>query len=171
MARTPTGHSFPCYTLDYIMTRQNTKLESEGAEFLVLGQLLLRRILSYKMYTNMPGYDLVAMHPKCNTSARIQVKSRWRKGAPGFIIRKPNCDFVVAVKLNQGNNDDASPGNVCVPEYRVFPIDVVRSALRLKDGGRVSFNKFPQCGDYVDRWDLISEFLDRSQSNAKHRSP
>jgi len=61
------------------MPRQDTKLESEGAEFLVLGQLLIHRIAAYKTYTNMPGYDLVATHPEKNTSAKIQVKSRWRK--------------------------------------------------------------------------------------------
>lgn len=42
------------------MPRLDTRLEAEGAEFLVLGQLLLQRIASYKTYTNMPGYDLVA---------------------------------------------------------------------------------------------------------------
>ena len=58
------------------MARQDTKLESEGAEFLVLGQLLIRGINTYKTYTNMPGYDLVATRPAKNTSVRIQVKSR-----------------------------------------------------------------------------------------------
>lgn len=87
------------------MARQDTKLESIGAEFLVLGQLLIHRIASYKTYTNMPGYDLVATHPENNASARIQVKSRWRTGAPGFLINNFNCDFVVVVKLNRGKKD------------------------------------------------------------------
>jgi hypothetical protein len=64
------------------MSRLDTKLESEGAEFLVLGQLLVARIPTYKTYTNMPGYDLVATNPDTNRAARIQVKSRWRTGAP-----------------------------------------------------------------------------------------
>jgi len=68
------------------MPKQDTKLESEGAEFLVLGQLLIRRIATYKTYTNMPGYDLVATNPLRNTSARIQVKSQWSTNAPGFLI-------------------------------------------------------------------------------------
>lgn len=42
------------------MPRLDTRLESEGAEFLVLGQLLIARIPTYKTYTNMPGWDLVA---------------------------------------------------------------------------------------------------------------
>jgi hypothetical protein len=84
------------------MKRQDTKLETEGTEFLVLGQMLIHRIVSYKTYTNMPGYDLVATHPEKNKSARIQVKSRWRTGAPGFLIKNFDSDFVVVVKLNRG---------------------------------------------------------------------
>jgi len=91
------------------MKRQDTKLETEGAEFLVLGQLLIHRIASYKTYTNMPGYDLVATHPEKNTSARIQVKSRWRTGAPGFLIKNFDCDFVVVVKLNRGKKTGLEP--------------------------------------------------------------
>ena len=56
------------------MTRQNTELESEGAEFLVLGHLLYDRIPSYKAYTNMPGYDLVATSLEHNTSAHPSQK-------------------------------------------------------------------------------------------------
>ena len=55
------------------MSRQDTRLESEGAEFLVLGQFLIHKIAAYKTYTNMPGYDLVATNPDQNTSAKIQV--------------------------------------------------------------------------------------------------
>ena len=39
-----------------------------GAEFLVLGHLLMHRILSYNSTVNMPGYDLVAVNPEHNTS-------------------------------------------------------------------------------------------------------
>ena len=69
------------------MERQDTRLESEGAEFLVLGQLLINRIVAYKTYTNMPGYDLVATNPENNSSAKIQVKSRWATKAHGFPIK------------------------------------------------------------------------------------
>lgn len=49
--------------------RQNTKLESEGAEFLVLANLLIGGIESYKTYINYPGYDLVAINPQSKKSA------------------------------------------------------------------------------------------------------
>ena len=39
--------------------RLNTKLEATGAEFLVLGQLLIRGMQAYKSYVNHPGYDLI----------------------------------------------------------------------------------------------------------------
>jgi len=144
------------------MKRQNTKLESEGAEFLVLGQMLMKRIVSYKTYTNMPGYDLVATHPENNSSARIQVKSRWRTGAPGFIIKNFKCDFVVVVKLNRGKKDGT--GVVQEPEYFVFPVSVIESAPRTEGWGRVNFNKIPNFDTYRERWDLISKFLDAPPS-------
>lgn len=57
------------------MPRLDTKLESTGAEFLVLGNLLLQRIPTYKTYTNMPGYDLIATNPE-------------RKPAPSAPVRR-----------------------------------------------------------------------------------
>jgi hypothetical protein len=57
--------------------RRNTKLEAEGAEFMVLGMLLVEGIHCFKAYTNFPGYDLVAVNPASQKTARIQVKSRW----------------------------------------------------------------------------------------------
>jgi len=145
------------------MKRQDTKLETEGAEFLVLGQLLIHRIASYKTYTNMPGYDLVATHPKNNASARIQVKSRWRTESPGFLIKNFDCDFVVVVKLNRGKKDGT--GTVRNPEYFVLPTSVVEGAPRTEKWGRVNFNKIPEFESYRDRWDLIADFLDSSSGS------
>jgi len=85
------------------MARQNTQLESAGAEFLVLGNLLIEGIPAFKSYTNMKGYDLVAVNAEKNLSARIQVKSRWRSKAEGFIINNFECDFVVIALLNRGS--------------------------------------------------------------------
>src|SRR5690349_2672998 len=99
------------------MPRLNTRLESEGAEFLVLGNLLLERIPTYKTYTNMPGYDLVATNPERNRSAKIQAKSRWSTNAPGFPIRNLDCDFVVFCRLNRGNK--VGTGKVLPPQYFV----------------------------------------------------
>ena len=139
------------------MTRQDTRLESVGAEFLVLGQLLVHRIAAYKTYTNMPGYDLVATHPENNTSARIQVKSRWRTGAPGFLINNFDCDFVVIALLNRGSKDGTA--SVLPPQYFVLPVQVAERLPRTEGWGKVSFAKIPDLASYRERWDLIRSFL------------
>lgn len=137
-------------------TRQNNRLESEGAEFLVLGQLLIQRINTYKAYMNMPGYDLVATYPENNTSARIQVKSRWANGAREFIIRNFDCDFVVFVRLNRGKKDGT--GEVQAPEYFVIPVAAVKD-IPTDKLGQLRINRIKDLENYRDRWDLIGAFL------------
>lgn len=152
------------------MPRLDTRLESEGAEFLVLGQLLLARIPAYKTYTNMPGYDLVATNPEANRSAKIQVKSRWRTGAPGFPIKNFNCDFVVFCRLNRGSK--AGDGKVKAPEFFVLPVDVVRGVWREDDPwGKVFLRHIDAVESYRDRWDLIREFLTPPAMHEPRGSP
>jgi hypothetical protein len=99
------------------MPRQDTKLESEGAEFLVLGQLLIEGIPAYKTYTNLRGYDLVATWPETKRVARIQVKSRWATTAPHFLIKNVDeCDFVVLVRLNRGTPSWSAAKRALLPE-------------------------------------------------------
>lgn len=154
----PAGSSErPTPTRRAVTSRLDTRLESEGAEFLVLGRLLVERIPAYKTYTNMPGYDLVATNPERNTSARIQVKSRWRTNAPGFPIRNLDSDFVVFCRLNRGNKQGT--GLLREPEYYVFPIEVVRAAPRSDGWSKLMVRDIPDVGQYRDRWDLIRAFL------------
>lgn len=141
------------------MPRQDTHLESEGAEFLVLGQLLIQGILAYKTYTNMPGYDLVATNPERNRAARIQIKSRWKTKAEGFIIKNFDCDFVVIVKLNRGSKDGKA--DILPPEYFILPVDVAEALPRTEGWGKVSFSKIPDMESYRENWDLIRDFLDQ----------
>jgi len=139
------------------MGRQNTQLESEGAEFLVLGQLLIQGIPSYKTYTNMPGYDLVATNPENNKAARIQVKSRWKTKAEGFIIKNFDCDFVIIVKLNRGSKDGTA--EILPPEYYVMSTEIARALPRTKGWNKVSFSKIPELESHRENWDLIRDFL------------
>jgi hypothetical protein len=139
------------------MARQNTRIESEGAEFLVLGQLLISGIPTYKSYTNMPGYDLVATNPENHSSARISVKSRWRTKAEGFLIKNFDCDFVVIAKLNRGSKDGRL--DVLPPEFFILPVDVVLAVPRTAGWGKVSFRKIPDFERYRDSWHLIRDFL------------
>jgi hypothetical protein len=139
------------------MARQDTQLQAAGAEFLVLGQLLCDGIPAFKSYTNMKGYDLVAVNPERNISARVQVKSRWKTKAEGFIIKNFDCDFVVIALLNRGSKK----GNAEIrpPEFFVLPVDIARKLPRTEGWGKVSFSKFPELETYRDRWDLIRNFL------------
>jgi len=141
------------------MAWQNTRLESEGAEFLVLGNLLIEGIPAYKTYTNMAGYDLVATNPDKNTVARIQVKSRWKTKAEGFIIKNIDCDFVVIVKLNRGSKDGKR--EILPPEYYVIPADIIRNVPRTKGWGKALFRDVPNLELYLNKWSLIRVFLDR----------
>ena len=137
--------------------RLDTKLESEGAEFLVLGQLLIHKIPAYKTYTNMPGYDLVAVNPAKNSSAKIQVKSRWRTNAPGFLIKNLKCDFVAVVLLNRGSRDGKKGPST--PEYYVFPVRLIKRVLRTENWSKVVFKDISNMEKYKENWKLISTFL------------
>ncbi|MGM0593332.1 MAG: hypothetical protein ACQETD_02255 [Pseudomonadota bacterium] len=140
------------------MARQDTRLESEGAEFLVLGQLLLHKVAAYKTYTNMPGYDLVATSPENNTSARIQVKSRWATKAGGFPIKNFECDFVVVVLLNRGSKDGKK--EVLPPEYFVIPVDVVKKVCRTNTSwSKVMLNDVENLDSYRGNWGLVGGCL------------
>lgn len=141
------------------MKRQNTQLEAEGAEFLVLANLLIQGVPAYKTYTNMPGYDIVATDPGGNRSARIQVKSRWRTKAEGFIIRNFDCDFVVIVKLNRGSKDGSA--DILPPEFFVLPIEDAKKLPRTDNWGKVSFRQIPSLESHRDKWDHIREFLNK----------
>ena len=137
--------------------RQDTRLESEGAEFLVLGQLLIAGITANKAYRNMPDYDIVATNPATKRSASISVKSRWRTNAEGFILKSCECDFVVLVKLNRGSKDGRL--KVLSPEFFVPPATVIRDVPRSAKWNKVSFKSIPKLNNYRDQWPLISEFL------------
>jgi hypothetical protein len=139
------------------MKHQNTRLESEGAEFLVLGHLLILGIPAYKAYTNMPGHDLEVTNPGKGVSARISVKSRWRTTATGFIIKDFDCEFVVVAKLNRGSKDGS--GEIKSPQFFILPVDIVRNVPRDKSFNKIPFGKIPNFESYENGWDLIKEFL------------
>jgi hypothetical protein len=146
--------------------RLDSRLEAEGAEFLVLAHLLIEGIQAIKAYTRFPGYDLIAADPDNGTSCRIQVKSRWATDYDrGFPLANLDCDFVVLVALNRGfryhrRKDADSMDGRRPPELYVFPIDVLRYLVRQSGGwSKVSLRKVSQVDGYLDRWDLIKERL------------
>lgn len=145
--------------------RQDTKLESEGAEFLVLGHLLIQGIICYKSYVNYPGFDLIAFSSKTGKSSRIQVKSRWATDYDkSFPIKNFNCDFVVHVALNRGVRFRKTKKNLLEPikepEFFVFPVDVIKAAQNIGDSwGKVTITNIPDYKSYKNSWNLILTFL------------
>jgi hypothetical protein len=146
--------------------RLDSRLEAEGAEFLVLAHLLIEGIQAIKAYTRFLGYDLIAADPDNGTSCRIQVKSRWATDYDrGFPLANLHCDFVVLVALNRGyryhrRKSAQSMDGRRPPELYVFPIDVLRPAVQQSGGwSKVYLRDVPDADGYLDRWDLIRERL------------
>jgi len=147
-------------------TRKNTKLESEGAEFLVLGRLLLEKITAFKTYTNFPGYDLIATSAENNTSARIQVKSRFKTNWDGFIIKNYDSDFVVFVPLNRGYPKPKKNGDTGIkePEFYILPIKYIREVRDPNNKwGKIAKSRLVGLDQYKDQWGLIRDFLMRAE--------
>lgn len=142
------------------MLRQDTTLESEGAEFLVLGQLLIEGIPTFKAYRNQKGYDLVATSNDTGRSARIQVKSRWATNAGQHLIRDFNFDFVVLVRLNRGFGGKKRhlEGGKLAPEFFVIPLETAKSVTKSYGWGKVMMSK-AELIPFQDRWDLVGDFL------------
>ncbi len=142
--------------------RKNTQLESSGAEFLVLGNLLIEGISAYKAYNNFKGYDIVAVNAEKNTSAKIQVKSRFQTGWNGFIINDFGCDFVVLVALNRGYKIAKKNGDTGkkTPDCFIFPVEYIRSIEPSNGGwGKIPKSKMKDFEKFINRWDLIEDFL------------
>jgi hypothetical protein len=153
--------------------RQNTRLESEGAEFLVLGQLLIQKIPAYKTYTNLPGYDLVATWPETNRSARIQVKSRWATDANSFPIKNFDCDFVVLVRLNRGYRYSSTVKRTLAaedPEYYVFSVDEARALRHLTPGWSKIVYRKEEFEQYRGRWPIIRDFLENVGTQERRKA-
>lgn len=145
--------------------RLDTRLESEGAEFLVLGQLLIAGVDATKAYRNFVGFDLYAANPAASKACRIQVKSRWATDHDGgFPIKNLGSDFVVFVALNRGyryrRKNPHSDDGIRPPEFFVFPTPVVEAAKDPKSKwGKAFLRRMEDPNQYRDRWDLVRSFL------------
>lgn len=130
---------------DFTVTRRVSKklkpvshatqtMYSEGAEFLVLGELLIRGIHATKSYTGFTGWDVLAANPRTGKTARIQVKARLATDFDGgFPINNVDSDFVVLVALNRGYRykyKHRKESGVKPVEYFVIPIASVKKAIK-----------------------------------------
>jgi hypothetical protein len=151
------------------MPRLDTSVESAGAEFLVLGNLLIEGIQAFKAYTNFPGYDIIATSPDKKRSCRIQVKSRWATDFDGgFPIRNFDCDFVVLAILNRGYRyrKRATPSDTGrkAPAFYVFPVDIVSTAQdKRSKWGKAFLRNIADVEKYRDNWALVSDHLAKKE--------
>jgi hypothetical protein len=142
------------------VARRNTRLESEGAEFLVLGNLLIQGIAAYKSYTNQSGYDIVAVSPDTNRSARIQVKSRLASDAGDFLIRRFDCDFVVLARLNRGQHFSRKKKELPTePNFYVLTSKEAEEMASKKGWGKLKWDS-TKLDFSKAAWDRIRKFLD-----------
>ena len=113
---------------------------SAGAEFLVMGHLMRRNVLTYKAPQNHEGYDLISIHPNPRhqlrpgevSQVRVQVKSRYATDCDrGFPVKEASFDafdFLVVAFLNVGrffNKNDGSTG-MREPEFYTLSSDFIR---------------------------------------------
>lgn len=113
---------------------------SAGAEFLVMGYLMRRNILTYKAPPNNEGYDLICIHPDPRhrpgkgqlSQVRVQVKSRYATDCDrGFPVKEASFgafDFLIVAFLNIGRfngRNDGSDG-AREPEFYTLPNSFIR---------------------------------------------
>ncbi len=121
-----------------------------GAEYLVMGYLMRRNILTYRAPPGNEGYDLICIHPESRhvpkrgqkSQVRVQVKSRFATDAGrGFPLNTKSLDafdYVVAVFMNIGRfggkrtgSDGAKP-----VEFYICPPRLCASATSRPARGR-----------------------------------
>ena len=87
---------------------------SAGSEYLAMGHLMRRNILTYKAPPGNEGYDLICIHPDPRhrpskselAQVRVQVKSRYATDCDrGFPVKEQSLDafdFLIVAFLNIG---------------------------------------------------------------------
>ena len=125
------------------MTRQEflrLPVVSAGAEFLVMGYLMRRNILTYKAPPNNEGYDLICIHPDPRhrptphelPQVRVQVKSRYATDCDrGFPVKEASLDafdFLIVAFLNIGKFFGKNDGTLGErePEFYTLPRQFIR---------------------------------------------
>ncbi|MBR8262874.1 hypothetical protein KDW67_23125 [Burkholderia cenocepacia] len=147
---------------------------SLSAEYLVMGHLLRRNVLTYKAPPMNEGYDLICIHPdprKASRQLRVQVKSRYATDCDrGFPVKERSIDafdFLVVAFLNVGYylskaKKHAAIDGVAEPEFYVLTPEFIRTHHR-KSGG---WEKVMLRGLDIDAYkgskgfDLIAQALD-----------
>ena len=117
---------------------------SLGAEYLVMGYLMRRNILTYKAPPNNEGYDLICIHPdprKSSRQIRVQVKSRYQTDCDrAFPVKESTFDafdYLIIVFLNIGYFYKKKPvlDGFCEPEFYTLPNSFIRDNHHIVESG------------------------------------
>ena len=153
-------------------TRKDTKLASSGSEFLVLGELLIREIESYKTYNNHRAYDIICVNSLSKKSATIQVKSNNFKNDFSFRLNhlEKKCDFYVFcatqiyhyVKNNDGKKvSELIEKNDKRPRFFIMDFNSTQMYKRTDSKGSdyILVLTDPPFEDYENNWEQIRAFM------------
>lgn len=122
-----------------------------GAEYLVMGSLMRRNILTYKAPPGNEGYDLICIHPDPRHAprkvekpqVRVQVKSRYQSDCDrGFPVKEVSLDafdFLVVVFLNIGSFYHGRDGSDGIKPVECFTFS--KDFIRDRHDPRYSWEK------------------------------
>jgi len=116
---------------------------SAGAEFLVMGYLMRRNILTYKAPPNYEGYDIICIHPEPRHQPQdgevdrvlVQAKSRYATDCNRAVLVKEASleafDFLIVAFLNIGKFFGGNDGMTGLdkPEFYTLSRQFVRTHL------------------------------------------
>lgn len=139
--------------------RQDTSIESVGAEHLVMGFLMREGIQTYIADQRQESFDLICVNPKNRKQILVQVKSRWATNCDrAFPLNKFMSDFVAIVFLNCGHSD-GHKGRKKDPEIYVIPTKICKKYKNLSGWKKVATSKIPDLSKYKNNWGLIKKAL------------
>jgi len=145
---------------------------SLGAEYLVMGHLMRRNILTYKAPPNNEGYDIICINPNqkmASKTVRVQVKSRYQSDGDGGVQVSEKSfdsfDYLVVAFLNIGfffrKGKECIDGRT-MPKFYALPVEWIRRHHRRPPSGR---GDVPTRGMDIDKFkneqgfDLIAKKL------------
>ena len=148
--------------------RKDSKLTQEGAEKLIVSNLLIRDIECYQAYGNQKSYDLIAIAKNGKKTARIEVKSRhnqYAKKITGSNFKHktpPFPDFYVSVFIKSFKNKiQVSPNKIEI-DILVLPKNIVHSKKHTHIGEKGNYfypNRLDDINKYLNNYELITDFL------------
>lgn len=148
--------------------KKNSKFSQEGAEKLILSNLLIRDVECYQAYENQKSYDLIAISKDGKKTAKIEVKSRhneYTKNISGSNFKLKNSpfpDFYVSVFIKSYNNKKKLLPNAVEEELLILPTSVVHSKKHISIGKKGTYfypNKLKDLDKYLNNFELITDFL------------